>query len=215
MADRSPENRWITLGELLLVAAVIAIGFPISVMLPLVVVASASLWLRKSSWVDVGFDVDEQTGKLLAVGAALGALAQLANLLVVKPELERLSGRMVELNYLPFVRGNAAALVNGIILTLALAVATEMVFRGFIIKRVAELVDDKLVAHGVGVVVSAGLFAWAVGEGRMSGVVGAFAAGLGYGYLYLACGRRLVLPIAFHAAFETVGLIFIYAKIVD
>ncbi len=209
------QHKWISFGELLLVGAVIAVGFPVSVMVPLVVVASAGLWLRKASWVDVGFDIDEGFAKVVLVGVVLGVVAQFANLLVIKPELEHISGRAVELNFLPPLRGNTGILINALLLTWGMVVATEMVFRGFVLNRVAELVDDKQVAHGVGVVVSAGMFAWAVGGGRMEGVVGAFIAGVGYGYLYLASGRKLVLPIAFHAAYETVALVFIYAKVVD
>lgn len=209
------QSKWISFGELCAVGAVIAIGFPFSIMLPLLVVASAALWLRKSSWVDVGFDIDDDFLTLVLVGLVLGALAQVGNVLLLKPELESLSGRAVELNHLPPLRGNASILVNALLLTWGMVVATEMVFRGFVIDRVAALVTDKQVAHGVGVVISAGLFAWAVGDARLAGVVGAFIAGLGYGYLYLASGRRLVLPIAFHGAFESVNLMLIYAKVID
>lgn len=209
------QTKWISFGELLLVGVIISIGFPVSVVLPLLVAASASLWLRKSSWIDVGLDIDDDTLKVAGIGLVLGAAAQFLTLLIVKPELENLAGRAVELNHLPPLRGNAGILVNSILLTWATVLAAEMVFRGFLIHRVAELVKDKVVAHGVGVVISAGLFAWVVGGGRLEGIVGGFIAGLGYGYLYLACGRRLVLPIAFHGAFETVNLIFIYMKVVD
>jgi|GEM_PF-5437955 len=201
-------------GELALMCGVIAIGFPISIVLPLVVVSSLALWGRKRSWVDVGLDIPDDFVPLAVVGLVLGAGAQLFNIIALEPQLESLAGRAVELNYMPPVRGNAGMLINALLLTWALVVATEMVFRGYIIDRVAALVRDKGVAHGVGVVVSAALFAWAVGGGRLEGVVGAFIAGLGYGYLYIAGGRQLVLPIAFHAAFETVALVAIYLKTV-
>lgn len=213
MADS--ERGWLVWGELALVCGVIAVGFPVSVMLPLLVLASVALWARKRSWIEVGFDITDDFVHLAMMGLVLGAAAQLFNVAVLKPELESLTGRAVELNHMPPLRGNASVLVNAVILTWGFVVATEMVFRGYLIDRVAALVKDKGVAHGVGVVVSAGLYAWAVGGGRLEGVVGAFIAGVGYGYLYLAAGRQLVLPIAFAAAFETVGLVAIYLKMID
>lgn len=204
----------IVLGELALVVVVLLVGFPISTSIPLLVVASLSLWFRGKSWHDSGLRGDDDLVVMLIVGAVLGVLAMLATAWLVAPGLEAAGALGVELSYLPVLRGNTQMLPTIFVLTWAGVIASEMVFRGWLIPRIASLFDDEVAGTGVAVFASAALYAWAVAESRQAGAVGGFALGLGFGILFLAGRRSLGLPIAFHGAFQSTHLVLIYAKLV-
>ena len=104
------------------------------------------------------------------------------------------------------VRGNAGALVLVAILTIALTAAAEMVFRGFIMTRVANASESWVLGN----IVAALAFGFAVGGRDPGAVAGLTVAGFGYGMLYLAAGKRLALPIAAHVSFALCGVIAAY-----
>jgi membrane protease YdiL (CAAX protease family) len=201
--------------EMALVVLVLVVGFPISTSIPLLVLASLSLWFRGKSWTDVGFSGGDDLPLMIVIGVVLGTATMLATTWVVAPALEASGELAVELSYLAPLRGNTKLLPTAIVLTLATVFASEMVFRGWLIERIRERFDDPAAGSGVAVFLSAVVYAWAISEGRQAGAVGGFTLGLGFGFLYLAGRRSLVLPIAFHGAFQCTHLVLIYARAVN
>jgi hypothetical protein len=185
------------------VAAVVAIavGWAVatprwSVAIPLLVAASASRYLRGGSWQEL-----LRGGRAhVLVGVAVGGVALALAVVVASPVVEAIAARSVEWSTTPIVRGSAYQAFAVALVTIALAVATELALRGWIVERVAELAG----AHGsrampifVGAVVEA-----AVGSGDLAARLGAGLFGAGLSWLYFAAGRTVTAPIAARMTFQ-------------
>jgi membrane protease YdiL (CAAX protease family) len=90
------------------------------------------------------------------------------------------------------------------------AIGEELVYRGYVLNRLVDLVGRSKVGWGVGLIVSSlmfslghGIFDWAV-------IIGSFLIGLIEGGLYLASRHNLWLSIVFHGTWDTIFLILFF-----
>jgi len=162
-------------------------------------VASVLRWMSGSSWGEAGLG-----GKSVFRDTLLGACAGTAAFLIVA-----VTAGTSAIGELAIVRGNGEALVLVGLLTVAFAAAGEMVFRGFIMTRVAAATDS----WAMGNIVAAIAFGIAIGGDDIGAVIGLSVAGLGYGLLYLAASRRLALAIATHATFGLGAVLAAYLQL--
>jgi hypothetical protein len=188
-----------------LAIAVVPLPEPVPAALPLLVVASLSLWMRGRSWADV-IRGPVSGATAAAVGAVAGALALGFAVLAGAPAIETLGQRAVEWSAHPIVRGNFSLLALVAVYVAATAVATELALRGWIVERVLELSPGPPVLP-----VLVGAFAEALivpgdGPARM----GAALFGLGLGWMYAAGGRSIVAPLCARLVFE-LGVVFLEA----
>jgi membrane protease YdiL (CAAX protease family) len=175
------------------------------VLIVLLAVASVDRWVRGKGWTEPGPPVP---GLTLA-GVGLGLVALGAALLFAGPALERATERSIDWTQITAVRGNLGILVTAVAVLGAQAIASELVFRRWMLDRL----------HGLGAQPWLAAVAAAVAEGVVSGGhlgsrLGAAAAGLGFGLLYLGAGRRLAPAIACRLAFEIGALLIVYARLV-
>jgi len=112
-------------------------------------VASVLRWISGSSWGEAGLGGPAALRDVVFGGVA-GAFAFVVVALVLGTNA---------IGELAIVRGNAQALVFVALLTVALAAAAEMVFRGFIMTRVAKATDS----WAMGNIVAAVTFGIAIG----------------------------------------------------
>lgn len=181
------------------IALVCAAGFIPGMPTPLLAmlaVASVLRWVSGGSWADGGLG-SPQVARDVVAGVVVGALAFVGVAL--------LAGSAEVPGDLAIVRGNSEALLVVLVLSTALAAAAEMIFRGFILPRVAAATGGN---WHLGNLVAAILSGVAIGAGAgWLAMLGAALVGLGFGYLYLGGGRRLLLPVVAHAAFEVAAII--------
>ncbi|HMG23029.1 MAG TPA: CPBP family glutamic-type intramembrane protease, partial [Kofleriaceae bacterium] len=163
------------------------------VALPLLVVASASRWLRGRDW----GQLVRGGGGRAAIGVAAGLAALAVALAVGTPFVELMSGRLVEWSAFPIVRGNPSELAVVALIVVAMAVASELALRGWIVDRVLELSPGPPVLP-----VLVGAIAEAlVTRGDLAARIGACAFGAGLGWIYVAAGRSVLAPICARIAF--------------
>lgn len=179
----------------LVVIAVAPVPVPMGLAL---LVASLSLWARGGSWAGPA----PAPGGAILGGAAVGAAA-LGLALLVSPTLADVTGRAVEWNQYPAVRGSAVGFATVAMLVVAQGVAAEMAFRGWLVPRIAELAPRGGVALAA---VGAALAEALVTRGHLATRVGAFVLGLGGAVLYLGARRRLAAPIACRVVFDVGAL---------
>jgi hypothetical protein len=205
----------------------------------LLLVGSLGLWLRGAGWADVGLAghgaagrhggsgghggagghgarqaAGPRTGQHALLGLALGALAALAASFLVGPGLGALTGRKVEAAALAAVEGNAAVLLQALLLAWVHALGAEMVFRGWLLDRLEAVWPDSARpgADAPGPLVLAGLaYGWYLGDGSAGGVAGGTLLGVGLGLLCRAGRPSLTLAIATHGAFASAHLVLVYA----
>ena len=180
------------------VAAILAVAVAplpevMPVALPLVVLATASRWLRQRSW----DQLLRPARGTAAVGIAAGLAALAIALVVGTPFVEAMSGRAVEWSAFPIVRGSVSQGVLVSLIVVAMAVATELALRGWVVERVLELSPGPPILPVMVGAIAEGL----VTRGDLAVRVGAALVGLGMGWMYVAAGRSLVAPICARVAF--------------
>lgn len=181
----------------LVVAAILASWDPpplgaVPIMLPLMVVASVARWACGRSFGAVVRGPASYLG--IAALAGLGAL--ILALALGTPIAEAATSRPVVWAAFPMVRGNASALWTFAVIVAALAAASELVLRAWVVERVLELGGSTVMAILVGAVAEAVLV-----PGPIEARFGGFLVGVACGWMYIAAGRNVAVTIVARLAF--------------
>jgi hypothetical protein len=196
------ELRGLVPFEVAAVLAAAVVPLPIPSVVPLLVLASISLYVRRTSW------ADRMRGPALyaAIGAAAGVVALVLAIGLGTPLVEAVSDRAVNWSMYPVVRGSGTTAVTVAIVVGVGALASEVVLRGWIVERVLELGRGPAV-----LAVMVGGFAEALlAGGSLEERLGAGIFGLGLGAMYVAAGRSVMAPICARLAF-TLGALALEA----
>jgi len=174
--------------------------------------AWASLRLRGWRWRDVGLASSGNWKKTLLVSLICGVAMELLELFVSQPLMMRWTGKAPDLELFRALNGNvkwtALALFGA--WTLA-AFGEEMVFRGYLLNRIAGLVRSPRWAWMIGLIASSAVFGAAhLGQG-ITGQLENMLNGLLLGAIYLACRRNLAVPIITHGITDTLDLLLMFA----
>ncbi len=98
------------------------------------------------------------------------------------------------------VRGNAAAAVSlAVVLPLTAAIPEEILYRGFLIERLARLFAGTRSAAVLAVLVQALVFGSVHFQWGAGGIVFATIMGAVWGFAFLLCGRNLWITIIAHS----------------
>ncbi len=171
----------------------------------------ASLRLRGMRWKDVGFSRPKGWGKAFGMGITVGVAMELFELFVSQPLLARWIGKMPDLSDFADLVGNLKLLLIYLALVWVLgALGEELVYRGYVMNRVAALFRSPKVAWTVSLVVVSVAFGCAHLDQGSTGMVENIFNGLLLGGLYLACGRNLAVPVIAHAFSDTLDFLLIY-----
>ncbi len=171
----------------------------------------ASLRWRGMRWKDVGFASPRNWGRAIAVGVLSGVFIEAFELLVSQPLLARWFAKMPDLSNFTVVHGNLKlTLVYLVLIWVFAAFGEELVYRGYLMNRVAEMLHGTRAAWAVSLLVVSVVFGCShVGQG-VTGMAENIWDGLLLGALYLACGRNLAAPIIAHGVTDSVDLLLMY-----
>jgi len=185
------------------VAAFVAIAFApwpesVPIALPLIVVATLARLIRGKSW----GELFHRRGAWLAVAAGAAALG--VALLAGTPLIEAMTAQTVGWAQFPMVRGNTAGLLPVAMLVAAITAGMELGLRGWVVDRALEFAPPV-----VAVAIGAGAEAL-LADGTWNRV-GAACFGAGLGWMYVASGRNLAVPVCARLAFQLgcVGLEYV------
>jgi hypothetical protein len=178
--------------ELAAIIAAALVSLPVPVAVPLLVLASISLWLRGRSWAELV----KGPAMYAAIGGAAGLLALALALLAATPLVEVITDQAVQWSMYPFARGSGGQAVMVAIVVGISAIASELVLRGWIVERVFEVRGHRVLAIVIGALAEA-----ALSEGDLAMRFGAGVFGLGLGWMYIAGGRSIVAPLCARLAF--------------
>lgn len=212
---RLRDNAWLVLAEFALVAAVFVADIYhhiyVSKVPYLFLLGWASLRLRGLRWKDVGFARPRSWAKALWIGVAAGVAIETFELFVSQPLLARWIGKMPDLSDFSGLVGNWKLTLFFIVLLWVLAgLGEEIVYRGYLMNRVAGLFRNSRTAWVVSLFAVSIVFGCAhLGQGT-TGMVENIWDGLLLGALYLACGRNLAAPVIAHAMTDAIDFILIY-----
>ncbi len=170
-----------------------------------------SLRLRRVRWRDIGFMRLEDWPRTLGVGIGCGIAIAGFQLLACQPLVAWIFGEQPDLSDFDSLHGNLTLLL--LLLAVSWAVAAfgeEMVYRGYLMNRVADWGRR----GRKGWVVSALSVSFAFGVAHASqgpsGMVVEGLAGLWLAIIYLRTKRNLLVPIIAHGIQNTIDFLLIY-----
>ncbi len=171
----------------------------------------ASLRLRGLRWKDVGFARPRSWGKAVLWGVVAGACMEVFELFISQPLLARWLGKMPDLSDFADMVGNLKLFLIYVALVWTLgALGEEIVYRGYLMNRVAGLFRETKTAWILSLIAVSIVFGCAHLDQGATGMVENIWNGLLLGALYLACGRNLAVPLIAHAFTDTADFVLIY-----
>ena len=185
-------------------------GFSAPRLILLLLLASQSLWVRSLGWSDVGLRKPASVPRALLQALAAAAVILAAVRFAIVPAAERLAGMPVDLSALSDA-GDARAFRAWLAQAWTLAAfGEEMVFRGYLIRRIMDLAGDSPAGRTAAIVISSGLFGIAHAYQGWAGVIATGAIGVLLAILYSVSRRNLWPVIICHGLVDTVALSAIY-----
>lgn len=149
--------------------------------------------------------------KTLAIGISAGIAMELFELFLSQPLLVRLTGKHPDLSVFRGIQGNVKYLLVALIFTWTLAAfGEELVYRGYLMNRVAALGTNTRTAWAISLVSVNVLFGCAHAGQGITGIIENALAGAILGLLYLRCGRGLAVPIIAHGITDTADFILLF-----
>jgi uncharacterized protein len=213
--DAGSARPWLLIIELSVIAALfygdVRHLVPFSKVPFLLLLGWLSLRLRKLRWRDVGLQRNESWPRTILIGLAAGAGIELLELFVTQPLLVRIIGKMPDLSTFELVRHNAKLLVLALVFSWTLAAfGEEMVYRGYLMNRMAGLGGNSRVAWVASLVLVNILFGSGhIGQGT-TGMIENMIDGALLGLLYLSRGRSLAAPIIAHGVTDTIDCLLLF-----
>ncbi|MEO7191924.1 MAG: CPBP family intramembrane glutamic endopeptidase [Vicinamibacterales bacterium] len=209
--ERSIGSRKALVAELALVGLLVGYGsFSVYRLALLFLLASQSLWVRHLGWSHVGLTRPAAIPRTLLQALVAALLILVAVRIVIVPTSVWLAGVPVDWSALG-EPGDARAfwLWLGQAWTLA-AFGEEMVFRGYMINRLRDLVGDTPIGRAIAIAASSALFGLAHGYQGLAGMIATGTIGSILALLYFASRRNLWAVIVCHAIVDTIALSALY-----
>jgi len=209
------DSKSLAIAEFILVALIFYADhkglIPFSKTPELFFLAWISLRVRGLRWRDLGFARYRSWPFTIATGVLLGALLETFQLLVTQPLLSKLLGRQPDLELFRMLTGNLkmTLLFTSLSWTLA-ALGEEMVWRGYLMNRVADVLGRRRGVWVVSLFLVSAVFGLAHGYQGVAGWIEEGFAGLALGVMYLRTRNNLCVPILAHGVSDTIDMVLIY-----
>lgn len=211
-ATNNRGNRWLFVVEVAIIAGIFSHHVPFSNTPFLLVLGWVSLRLRGQRWKDVGFELGPNWAKLLFIGAVAGIGIEAMELFATQPVLTKLFGKGPDLHQFSPLIGNAKLLVVALALAWVLAAfGEELVYRGYLMNRVAGIVGGSSAGWIISLVLVTVVFGLAHAPQGATGIVENIIDGAILGVLYLATGRNLIAPIIAHGIQDSIDVLLIFS----
>ncbi len=174
----------------------------------------ASLRLRNLRWRSVGLTPPRNWLRTLALGAVFGLLMEGFELFVSQPLIVRFTGRQPDFSAFQAIHGNIKLLVLFLALVWILAAfGEEMVWRGYLMNRVADLGRHTRLAWIISLFAVNLVFGTAHAYQGISGILDEGLMGILLGILYFVTGRNLFAPVIAHGVQDSVDMLLIFLGI--
>jgi membrane protease YdiL (CAAX protease family) len=170
-----------------------------------------SLRIRKRSWRDVGLSRNRSWTLTLTLGVGGGLLLEVFQLFVTQPLLARLTGEQPDLSDFRLITGNVKYALIGVALAWTLAaMGEELVWRGYLMNRVAGLRRGTRVAWFCSLLAVNALFGLAHSNQGPTGIIEEGIAGVFLAGMYLQTGENLAVPILAHGTSDTLDVLLLF-----
>ncbi len=170
-----------------------------------------SLWLRGLRWTDVGLARFQSWQRTILVGVICGAAMEAFELFISQPLVMRWTGKGPDLELFRALHGNISWTLLALAGTWTLAAfGEEMIYRGYFMNRVVDLMRPTRTAWSISLIIVSCVFGGShIGQG-ITGQLENAIDGLFLGAMYLACGKRLSVPIVAHGVTDTLDVLLLF-----
>lgn len=215
VSEDVPKTLKLTTALELLLAGLLVWGnfpyIPFGNTIGLLLLGSASLWLRGSGWRAIGLQRPRSWIKTLAWGIGLGIASQALDTQIATPLLTRITGHAPDLSSFRSMIGNVPQLLFWLAITWSMAAfGEEMVYRGYILNRAADALGRRRLAWVFAAILTSALFGLAHQSQGIAGVIDVAFFALIPVIAYLLSGRNLWIPILAHGTGDTIGFVLIF-----
>ena len=215
MSLHTLKPRLVILTEILLASGVLLCGalkiLPFDSVSMLIVMGTASVWLRNEGLRGIGLDRHRLGLKIVLLSSAFGVFYQAVSLVVLDPLAAHLTGVTQDLSNFAVIRGNSRLLMRYLIVVWTVAAfGEEFVFRGYLLNRIAQLQENSHAARWMGVVFSSILWTFVHFYQGVAGAMLIAVHGVVFGGLYVLAGRNLWVTIVVHGVYDTTALLLIF-----
>jgi hypothetical protein len=209
------QSNWLTFAEFIIVALIFLADekhlVPVSKTPFLFLLGWISIRMRGLRWRNVGLTRNRGWWLTLALGVGAGLLMEGFELFVSQPLLIRITGKQPDLSDFQAIYGNLKWTLILLALTWPLAAfGEEMVWRGYLMNRVAGLAKNTSLAWVVSLVAVNMAFGYAHSYQGITGIIDEGLMGVLLGLLYLGTGRHLCAPIIAHGIADSIDLLLIF-----
>jgi uncharacterized protein len=211
----SPSQRWLSLAEFALGAAIV-LGHNVYSVIPnevpiLFVLGLVSFRLRDGGWAAMGLRWPISWRQTVRFALAAAAARILIGALVVDPITARFWPAAIAPGGMNEITGHPMVALRwlGLVWTFA-AFGEEIGYRGYLINRAADVGGRSRISYWVGVLFVAVLFGYGHYYKGPAGIVDSGMAGLVLGAAYVLSGRNLWVCILAHGFIDTFGLVCVY-----
>jgi uncharacterized protein len=209
------QSKWLIFFELLFVVLMFVADakgwIPLSKTPFLLAFAWISLRVRKLRWRDVGLRRHKNWGTTFGYGVGAGLVLEAFQLFVSQPFLVRVLRKQPDLELFRALHGNVKWTLLAILGAWTLAAfGEEMVYRGYLMNRVADLFNRRRGAWVISLFVVQVGFGLAHAYQGITGVIDEGLAGFLLGIIYLINKRNLAVPIVAHGITDTIDFLLIF-----
>ena len=217
MGKLDGENVWklISIVELLIAGTVIALDLFIPTIIILGIIA-VSFLIRKEKLQTLGFRKNSSWLNMMMTILVLVVIWTLLHLSVFMPVLNHLTGTTQDLSAFENLKGNFDQLLFFLVLTWTLAAfGEEIVYRGYLQKRIQDVFGDTRTGVILAVGISSLLFGLAHTEQGTIGVILTFLDAIFFSLIKIHYDNNLWAAIFAHGTSNTIGLVgfFIFGPV--
>jgi membrane protease YdiL (CAAX protease family) len=219
VAEKSAANwrqsKWLALAELIVVALIFVADFKHYIFFSktpyLLLFGWLSLRVRALRWRDVGLKRFRNWKSTVALGIAAGVLLESFQLFVSQPLLVKYLHKQPDLEVFRGLAGNLKMTLIFIALAWTLAAfGEEMVYRGYLMNRVADIFNRTRGAWIISLIAVHLGFGLAHAYQGITGIIDEGLSGLLLGLIYLRTGRNLSVPIIAHGLTDTIDFLLVF-----
>jgi membrane protease YdiL (CAAX protease family) len=211
----TPTQRWISLAEFL-VAAAIVIGHNVYHVIPnevpiLFVIGLISLRVRDGGWGVIGLRWPTSWRRTILIALAAAAARILVGQFVIDPLTAHFWPPSIAPSGVNEVAGQGWVALRWLLVVWTFAAfGEEISYRGYLVTRAADVGARSKVSYWIAVLLASVLFGYGHYYKGPSGMVDSGMAGLILGAAYLLSGRNLWVCILAHGFIDSVMLIAVF-----
>jgi len=182
---------------------------PVGILLSVIIVGQF-LRLRGSSWREFGLVKPESLRKTL-LGAVIAYVAMVVTVTPAAAVIANVLGETPDISGFDNIQSNFPLLMFWVLLSWLIGgFGEELIFRGFVMNRLAQVFGGTRVAWAAALMLQAVIFGLGHSYQGTVGIMVTGVTGLVMGAIYLIAKRRLWIPILVHGFNDTVGFTLLY-----